>query len=203
MTQHLPVPLQQAWARFSSLLAEHAPADHAALRPPAPPEEITALEAEFGFPLHPELSALLRMHNGVSGVAGDFLPLRHRLSSTSEIGQMHRMLVGLGWHDDPDSPWDEDYLNGHPHQWVPFALPNDGGVAFVDHRPGPTYGQVYEMGIGSGASEATLWASSLGDLFIRLADALDGIAPFLYYQPQINAQTADGPLLSWDIVTSR
>jgi cell wall assembly regulator SMI1 len=202
MTQQSPVPFQQAWVRFSSWLAEHVPADHAALRPPALPEEIAALESELGFPLHPELNAMLRLHNGVGGVTGNFLPLRHRLSSTSEMGQMHRILVGLGWHDDPDSPWDEDCLNGHPHQWVPLALPNDGGVAFVDHRPGLTYGQVFEMGIGSGASEATLWATSLGELFVRLANALDGTVPFLYYRPRIDGQTTDEALLSWDVVTS-
>jgi hypothetical protein len=37
----------------------HAPVDYAALRSPATPEEIAELEARLGFPLHPQLRALL------------------------------------------------------------------------------------------------------------------------------------------------
>jgi hypothetical protein len=148
------------------------------------------------------LAELLRRHNGASRVGGgDFLPLGHRLIGTGEITEMHWVLVDAGWHE-PGSPWEQDDLHGHPHQWVPFALPIDGGVAFVDHRPGPTYGHVYELGIGSGDIDATLWAPSLAELFDRLAEAVERTAPFLYYLPRLEESSANGSTLTWDVLPS-
>ncbi|MFC1438503.1 SMI1/KNR4 family protein [Streptacidiphilus sp. N1-10] len=179
-----------------------APASHRTLHRIAFAQEIAKLEAELGFRLHPELKGLLRLHNGTdrSAVPGSFLPLSHRLIGTGEITDMHRILVDMGWHG-PDSPWDQDYLNGHPHQWVPFAVPLDGGVAFVDHRPGPTYGHVFELGVGSGDIDATLWATSLAELFDALADAVEHTVTFLHYRPRLEGSSADGALLTWDVVT--
>lgn len=56
-------------------------------------------------------------------------------------------------------------------------------MAFVNHAPGPTYGHVYEFGMGSGASDVTLWATSLTDLFDTLATALETGAPFQSMYP--------------------
>ncbi|MFD7236002.1 SMI1/KNR4 family protein [Streptomyces syringium] len=138
-----------AWNRFASWLSVHSPADHAALQSPATAEEITRLEAQLGFSLHPELRALLERHNGVaehlttresdSFQAGAFLPLGHRLNHTDRNASAHRILVDFGQENTASGLWEEDDLDGHAHQWVPFAHPNDGGVAFIDHRPGPTY----------------------------------------------------------------
>lgn len=202
MTQHPAASFAPAWSRFSSWLAEHAPADHAALRPKAQAREVSALEVELGFGLHPELAALLRLHNGVAEAGpGAFLPLGHRLIGTTAIAEWHGFLVELGWHG-PDSPWDEEYLNGHAHQWVPFALPNDGGMAFVDHRPGPGYGYVHEMGLGSGDADGTLWATGPGELFALLADAVEGGTPFLDHRPRIDRREAGRSALTWDIVSN-
>ncbi|MEX2985723.1 SMI1/KNR4 family protein [Streptomyces sp. C36] len=200
----------QAWDRFTSWLATNSPDDYAALRPSATAQEITGLEADLGFSLHPELRALLERHNGVAelqaGVAvgdqpGGFLPLGHRLSCTSRIASQHVELVEFGEENLASELWEEDDLNGHAHQWVPFALPIDGGVAFVDHRPGPTYGRVYEMGIGSGAVDATEWAPSLAGLFNVLADALETGAPFRHYWPEVRSTSSDLRCLEWDIRT--
>ncbi|MER6107788.1 SMI1/KNR4 family protein [Streptomyces hirsutus] len=146
-----------AWDRFASWLSARCPIDHVALRSPATAEEIAALETRLGFPLHPQLRALLERHNGViekpepdNFHAGAFLPLGHRLNDTEHIIRQHEWLVhereliavGQG----------EDNLYGHAHQWVPFAHPNDGGTAFVDHRPGrPT-------------DTSTRWASARGPM---------------------------------------
>ncbi len=56
---------EAAWDRFASWLSAHCPIDHAALRPAATTEEIRTLEIRLGFPLHPQLRALLERHNGV------------------------------------------------------------------------------------------------------------------------------------------
>ncbi|MFF3459515.1 SMI1/KNR4 family protein [Streptomyces sp. NPDC002730] len=192
MTSINLVLFDQAWARFESWLAAQSPADHAALRPPATAAEIAELEKQLGFALHPELRGLER-RNGViepepnrgpePGVfpAGNILPLGHRLGSTAEMASMHKILVDVGEDNTEVELWDEEDLAGHLHLCVPFALPNDGGVAFVDHRPGPTYGHVYEMGIGSGDLEGTLWGSSLTEFVRAVTDALETGTPFKYY----------------------
>ncbi|WP_051764990.1 hypothetical protein [Streptomyces sp. NRRL F-5135] len=100
----------------------------------------------------------------------------HRLSGTDRIAYEHELLVNLSGL--MANGRGEDDLQGHAHQWVPFAHPNDGGVAFIDHRPGPTYGRVYEMGIGSGAVEAATWGASLTELFDALATSLYTGEPF-------------------------
>jgi cell wall assembly regulator SMI1 len=172
-------PFHRAWARFSGGLAEHAPADHAMLRPAATEEQIAAIETAYGFELHPELKALLRLHDGtpwdVSRPSfGCFLPNGHRLSSTDQIIAMRQILLDFyedfpeNWGDWRDV-WAKEPVVARSHQWVPFAELNDGGLAFVDHCPGPTYGQVYEFGMGSGASEITLWATSLAEFFDAMA----------------------------------
>ncbi|MFC8447876.1 hypothetical protein [Kitasatospora sp. NPDC057223] len=79
--------------------------------------------------------------------AGGILPLCHRLAVTTEIAAGHRVLVGIGRENTEAELWDEEDLVGRLHQCVPLALPADGGV-FVDHRPGATYGHVYEAGTG-------------------------------------------------------
>ncbi|MGA5135296.1 SMI1/KNR4 family protein [Streptomyces olivoreticuli] len=164
----------EAWARFVAWLAANSPAGYTALQPPATAQEIAGLEVGLGFSLHRELRTLLERHNGAAGLrvgiavgdqSGGFLLLGHRLSCTSRIASQHAGLVEFG----------KEGLNGHAHQWVPFALPRDGGAALIDHRPGPMYGHVYEMGIGSGAVGATEWAPRLAGLFnVRSAPSRPG-----------------------------
>ncbi|WP_049570259.1 SMI1/KNR4 family protein [Streptomyces sp. SBT349] len=211
MTHRDPAAFDEAWGRFVSWLSVHAPADHAALRPPATAGEIATLEAHLGVPLHPQLRALLERHNGVAELrptpergtfqAGAFLPLGHRLDHTDRIAETHRMLVDFGEQNIASGLWEEDDLNGHAHQWVPFAHPNDGGVAFIDHRPGPTYGRVYEMGIGSGAVDGTEWASDLAELFGSLADSLEAGTPFSHFWPVTHEHPSGRFYLTWDMET--
>ncbi|SEM20071.1 SMI1/KNR4 family protein [Streptacidiphilus jiangxiensis] len=205
MASQVPDLLRPAWTRFSGWLAVNAPASHASLGRIAFAQEIASLESQLGFRLHPELKALLRLHNGTTGEGSAiFLPLHHRLIGTAEILQSHFALLDLGWHDEnEDLPWGEDDLNGHIHQWVPFAVPLDGGYAFVDHRPGPSYGHVYEMGIGSGDCDGTLWATSLSSLFAQLADAVEGQAPFRRFAPRLVHDPDQGSTLTWDILPAR
>ncbi|KOT87418.1 cell wall assembly protein Knr4 [Streptomyces sp. NRRL F-5755] len=201
----------QAWDRLESWLAAHAPADHAALRPPATATEIAAVEEQLGFALHPQLRRLLERRNGVAepeqdggpvpGVfpAGGILPLRHRLLSTAEIPSTHQLLVEVHEnHVDPDLT-DEEEVAGHLHQCVPFALPNDGGVAFIDHQPGPTYGHAFEMGIGSGDLDGTLWGPSLTEFVGAVTGALETGTPFLSYWPTTFEHSSGRTCIGWEI----
>ncbi|MGW5588243.1 SMI1/KNR4 family protein [Streptomyces sp. NPDC003857] len=200
-----PAAFDVAWGRFASWLSVHCPVDHAALRSPASAKEIRALEAQLGFPLHPQLRALLERHNGVmkrpepdNYHAGAFLPLGHRLSGTDLIAQQYESMKD-GLAEIITTGWPEEDLRGHAHQWVEFARPNDGGTAFIDHRPGPTYGHVFEMGIGSGDIEGTKWASSLAKLFDQLATSLETGEPFRHYRPTSCELPSGHHCLTWDI----
>ncbi|MEU2509735.1 SMI1/KNR4 family protein [Streptomyces sp. NPDC007863] len=199
-----------AWARFEAWLATHSPADHAVLRRPARPEQLAFLESRLGFALHPELKALLELHDGAAEPAaspgsrfalpaGAFLPLGHRLSSVDDILMMYDVLVDVGEDNIEADLWEEDALAVNLDRCVPFALPNDGGVAFIDHRPGPSYGHVYEMGIGSGDLNGTLWATSLTELFRALTNALETSNPFLHYVPTTYEHESGHHCVEWEI----
>lgn len=112
---------------------------------------------------------------------------------------MHKILVEVGEDNTEAELWDEEDLAGHLYQCAPFALPNDGGVAFVDHRPGPTYGHVYEMGIGSGDLDGTLWGSSLTDFVRAVTDALETGTPFKYYWPTTFEHPSGRTCIEWEI----
>ncbi|MFD7206272.1 SMI1/KNR4 family protein [Streptomyces sp. NPDC059893] len=211
MTQIDLQAFNREWTRFESWLRSNSPADQAILRGPAGRERLIELESRLGFDLHPELKALLEHHDGVgepvvpgSGrvlPAGAFLPSGHRLSAVDDIVMMYDVLVDVGKDNIEADLWDEDALAVNLHHCVPFALPNDGGVAFIDHRPGPSYGHVYEMGIGSGDLDGTLWATSLTEFFRALADALETDGPFLYYWPASYEDDSGHHCLEWGIRT--
>ncbi|WP_432091350.1 SMI1/KNR4 family protein [Streptomyces sp. NRRL F-5630] len=209
MTRADLTTFDQAWERFARSLAAHSPADHAALRPPATAEEIAGLEAQLGFVLHPELRALLERHNGAAEPrstgdtdpfpAGAFLPLGHRLMNMDEIAAQHRWCVGFKEDNLASGLWHEEELQGHAHQWVPLARPNDGGIAFVDHRPGETYGHVYEIGIGSGDIDGSEWGTCLAEFFDGLAGSLETGEPFLHYVPGIYEHPSGKHCVDWEI----
>ncbi|WP_433663600.1 hypothetical protein ACQPW1_16615 [Nocardia sp. CA-128927] len=94
--------------------------------------------------------------------------------------------------------WDEDSFIGHAHQWVPIARSIDAGVLFVDHRPGPTYGHVYEMGIGSGDIDGTLCGPTLTAFFDTVAGALDAGTKLWSLRPEAYKSELPGQvLLTW------
>jgi len=195
----------RVWERLESWLVTHAPDDHAALRPPATAEGVTALEGRLGFPLHPEFRALLGHHDGVDdpgagGVSklfrpGAFLPLGHRLIGLDGItSQYDGIVVELAEEDSADRPvayagffggdTRGDALGAHIRRWVPFAMVDDGEIAFVDHRLGPSYGCVHAFGVESGGWPPVKWAHNLTDLFDRLAGSLESGEPFQGLRPR-------------------
>ncbi|MEU3482959.1 SMI1/KNR4 family protein [Streptomyces sp. NPDC033754] len=197
-----------AWGRFRAWLGENSPADRAALRPPATEEDLVRLEKALGLPLHPQVRALLRSHDGAEErslapdahrPAGAFLPLSHRLLGVDEILDAYEILAGVGEDNIDADLWDDDELAVNLHRCLPVALPRDGGFAFVDHRQGPTYGHVHEMGIGSGDLTGTLWGTSLAGFFGALTDALEGGEPFLYYRPSTYEHPSGAHCLEWAV----
>jgi cell wall assembly regulator SMI1 len=194
----------QVWDRLLSLLAGYSPAALNALRPPATPDEITRLEADLGFILHPDLRALLERNNGAAETRhgefvekpGAFLPLSYQLLDISKIASDHRFFVKEAVLNREVFP--EEHLLGHMQQWAPIARSVDAGVLFVDHRPGPTYGHVYEMGIGSGVIDGRFCGPTLTAFFDTVAGALDNGTNLWSFRPEVYESELSGQtLLTW------
>ncbi|WP_030464652.1 SMI1/KNR4 family protein [Kitasatospora sp. NRRL B-11411] len=200
-----------AWRRFTAWLAVNSPADHASLRPAADAAQITSLEDRLGFVLHPQLRALLELHDGVvvqqfddsrePFPVGSFLPLGYRLNTVERVLTDHRLFAEL-FAEEACGPelWDTAPLIAHARWWVPIARPNDGGLLFVDHCPRPTYGHVYEMGVGSGDIDGFLWATSLAELFMALTDSLDTGRPFRHFTAGTYRHSSGQHRIDWQVV---
>jgi hypothetical protein len=163
----------------------YSPASAATLQPGATAEQIAHLEAVHGFALHPDVRALLEHHNGTVYPAegAGFLPMGYMLDP------IDRILSGHEWRttfsaENRERGLDEETLYGHAHQWLPIAHSIDAGILFVEHRPGPTYGHVIELGIGSGAFEGSLWGNTLREFFDALTGSLATRTPLSRPDPR-------------------
>ncbi|MFE1596795.1 SMI1/KNR4 family protein [Nocardia sp. NPDC058705] len=199
-----PPTFDQVWTRFRHLLGVYSPTAVATLQPGATAEQIAHLEAAHGFALHPDVRALLEHHNGTvyaeyggSAEGVDFLPMGYMLDSVDQILAGHEWRTTFSAENRASGIGEED-LYGHAHQWVPIAHSIDAGILFVEHRPGPTYGHVIELGIGSGAFEGTLWADTLLEFFAALADSLNTRTPFHGMTPSVRESHLSGKIcLYW------
>jgi cell wall assembly regulator SMI1 len=143
--------LTDLWQRFENWLAEHAPADYVSLRPGASEGDINRLEDGLGFPLHEDVRATLRLHNGVtmrraSTEPGAFL-LGYSLLDVDGILEAHRDLVSMV--EDAHEEGDEGLVVGSiaDSRWVPLAQDVCGDLLFVDHRYHYS-GEIGEMSFG-------------------------------------------------------
>ncbi|MFI6866241.1 SMI1/KNR4 family protein [Nocardia sp. NPDC050406] len=204
MPDPAPDTFDQVWARFHRHLCRYSPASAATLQPGAIAEQIAHLEAVHGFALHPDVRALLENHNGTVHVNGnavegsEFLPLGYMLDPIDRIVADHEWRTTFSA-ENRALGFDEETLYGHAHQWVPIAHSISAGILFVEHRPGPTYGHVIELGIGSGAFEGTLWANTLLEFFATLAHSLDTRTPFRDQTPGVwKSDLTEKTYLQWD-----
>ncbi|MGW2823148.1 SMI1/KNR4 family protein [Streptomyces sp. NPDC001443] len=181
MTDDLDVTL----ARLDAWLEAHAPADHAALNPPAARDDIDFI-TDRRFTLHPDLATWLRRHDGVTAVKGHggpgvILPKGFILHSAGAMldGQRAQEEAIAEWVDENESedPGLRDIYEGvygylFHVRWVPIATDNTGGKLIVDHRAGDRYGNVLH-GLHGGDTEGPVkvW-DSLSHMFRDLADAL-------------------------------
>jgi cell wall assembly regulator SMI1 len=209
---------QRIWERFEGWLVTHAPNDHAALRPPAGAGAITGLESRLGFSLHPELRALLELHDGVPDPgtgggpgrfrAGAFLPFGYHLIGVDGVTSRYDGIVAdLAEEAEEDSAecpaayrgfLDGDALREHIRRWVPFASGGDGDIVFVDHRLGASYGHVYAFGVATGGWPPVRWADNLTDLFDHLAGALETGESFQGLRPGIHESRSGRRGVRWE-----
>lgn len=186
--QALADAFRRAWSRYEDSGAATASDKRATLPPSVTAAEVASLELRLGFPLHPELRALLHQYDGrhdpLGGETGsiqtEFLPFGLRLIDAAGIRRHYdgtiRDLAEEATEDFAEDPaaypgmTDADDAEAHIGHWVPFAAEeNDRGIAFVDHRPGPTCGYVYVFAEASGGWPPVEMAPGLTDLFDRLA----------------------------------
>jgi cell wall assembly regulator SMI1 len=191
-------------ARLDAWLEANAPADHAALNPPAAQGDIDAI-ATRRFPLHPELVAWLGCHDGVTaakghGGPGVILPEGFILHTAEEMCAGQRALeeaiaewIDENESEDPDLRDIYDGVYGYLFhvRWVPIATDLTGGKLLVDHREGDRFGNVLH-GLHAGDTEGPVkvWDSlshMFGDLLatlsegkgIRLRGCADPVTPHL------------------------
>ncbi|MGR6999201.1 SMI1/KNR4 family protein [Yinghuangia aomiensis] len=156
-------------------------------RHPSPRRKSPHSNSASDSPLHPELRTLLHEYDGRHDPLGgeakraqaEFLPFGLHLIDAAAIRRhcdgIVRDLAEEAKEDFPVDPaaypgmTDADDAEAHIGAWVPFAADNGGGIAFVDHLPGPTYGYVYVFAEASGGWPPVETAPRLTDLFERLA----------------------------------
>lgn len=202
-------------ASLDAWLEANAPADHAALNPPAAQDDIDAV-SDRRFPLHPDLVEWLGRHDGVTAAKGHdgpgvIIPGGFVLHGAEEMSAGQRSLEEAiaEWIDENESedPGLRDIYDGvygclFHVRWVPIATDITGGKLIVDHRGGDRFGNVLH-GLQGGDTDGPVkvW-DSLSHMFrdllaaltegteIRLPGYDDPMAPRL-------SGTDDGAFVRW------
>ncbi|MFG2440722.1 SMI1/KNR4 family protein [Streptomyces sp. NPDC048508] len=177
--------LNAVLARIDAWLEANAPADHAALNPPAAQDDIDAI-ADRRFPLHPDLVTWLGRHDGVAaakghGGPGVLLPAGFILSGAGGMSAGQRAMEEAiaEWVDENESedPGLRDIYDGvygylFHVRWVPIATDITGGQLIVDHRDGDRFGNVlYGLHAGDTEGPVKVW-DDLSHMFRDLLLAL-------------------------------
>jgi cell wall assembly regulator SMI1 len=135
-------------------LQRNAPVSYRTLRPGLEAQELRALEARYGFPLHPELRILLSWHDGCLHSS-----LALQIWIDFIFGESEFMFEQV--HELPDDYWDP--------QWVPFATDLGLKTLIVDHGVAP--GRVTVFDGVDGLHQESSW-SSLGFMIAQVREAL-------------------------------
>ncbi|MET7574741.1 SMI1/KNR4 family protein [Streptomyces sp. NPDC005492] len=172
-------------ARLDAWLEANAPADRAALNPPAARDDIDAI-ADRRFPLHPDLVMWLGHHDGVTvtkghGGPGVILPGGFILCGAEGMraGQRTMEEAIAEWVDENESEdpslrdiYDGVYGYAFHVRWVPLATDITGGKLILDHRGGDRFGNVlYGLHAGDTEGPVKVW-DSLSHMFQDLLVAL-------------------------------
>ncbi|GGT29798.1 SMI1/KNR4 family protein [Streptomyces chromofuscus] len=206
----MTAPISESWTRIENWLAEHAPATHAALAPPADPADIAATERVIGRPLlRPLVKSLLR-HDGLLDQKGSLLPGFYRPMSARETAAAWQLLTAFHdkrTADEQGEETDHDFMKvgvsgilyGHP-QLIPIARDVGGGHLVLDHRPEIDRGRVHEAEAVEGIRRVPheTW-TSLPALMEAIATSLETSQPLNGYTPVVDEKRR----LSWDLTPPR
>ncbi|MFD8951859.1 SMI1/KNR4 family protein [Streptomyces xanthophaeus] len=201
----MTAPISESWTRIENWLAEHAPATHAALAPPADPADIAETERIIGRPLLRPLVASLLRHDGLLDRGSALLPGSYRLLGARETAAEWQLL--RAFHDERTAQEEGDevhydftrigvshVLYGHP-QLVPVARDVCGTLLVLDHRPETERGRVHEAGAEQGIVRGShgMWAS-LPAFMDAVATSLETTRPLDGHTPTVDGEHR----LHWD-----
>ncbi|MFF3619099.1 SMI1/KNR4 family protein [Streptomyces sp. NPDC002467] len=195
--------VSESWTRIEKWLADHAPAAHAALAPPADSADIAAVERVIGGPLPRALVASLRRHDGLRGHGFTLIPGFYAPMGARGIADEWRRLQGfydVSTEEEDDAADDfmktgfSSALYGHP-RLIPIARDGTGGHLVLDHRPEPDRGRVHVVEPVEGLLRVPheKW-SSLPALMEAIAGSLETGRPLNGHTPGVNEER----MLHWD-----
>ncbi|MEU0447550.1 SMI1/KNR4 family protein [Streptomyces tendae] len=183
-------PFENVLEQLDNWLQDDAPADFAALNPPAAQERIEEITGRR-FALHSDLVTWLQRHDGVSAATGHGGP-GVILPGGFVLHTAEGMRDGQRWMEEGIAEWIDENESEDPDlrdiyegvygylfhvRWVPIASNVTGGKLLVDHRPGDGFGNVlYGLEAGDTDGPVKIW-DNLHHMFRELLAALTEGAP--------------------------
>ncbi|KFZ76988.1 hypothetical protein ED92_38400 [Amycolatopsis sp. MJM2582] len=169
-----------AWQRIMAWLHRHTPITAATLRPPAPADDIRAVQDAVGLPFPDDLLAWWRLMDGVDDdadyrtaftVPGGYMPL--------SVARVREEWTSLSAYPDQDCCQTDglhqraagDATFGYCTALLPVCRALDGAVLAIDLRPGSQHGCVMDWMAQAGAHRTT-W-TSVSALLTDTAQRLD------------------------------
>ncbi|UMP00087.1 SMI1/KNR4 family protein [Amycolatopsis sp. EV170708-02-1] len=169
-----------AWERITTWLQSHTPVTAATLRPPAPADDIHAVQDTAGRPFPDDLLVWWRLMDGVDDEAdyrtaftlpGVYMPL--------SVARVREEWASLSAYPDQDCCRPDghhrraagDATFGYCTALLPVCRAVDGAVLALDLRPGPDHGCVMDW-MAQASAHHTSW-TSIGGMLTDTAERLD------------------------------
>lgn len=156
-------------------LRRNAPVSHRTLRPGLGSSELAALEARYGFPLHPELRTLLSWHDGCTHSA-----LAVQIWTDFIFEESAFMYEDV--QDFPDDYWDP--------RWVPIATDLGLKMLVIDHGAAVARVMLFD---GVDGMYAEPISPSLGSMISQVREALTKSLHLNGRQPAVEGGALSGP----------
>ena len=153
--------LRDELASLATWLTQNAPATSATLRNGATDTELAILAEHLGRPLLPDVTELLRWHNGSEDILEGLQLWPGMWFIQSEKIARDWQLRNDAKEDEPEVEWERT--------WVPIASSSGGGHLVVDHGKGPYHGRVFRVDMvdgkySLGAHDNDFWFPGLTEL---------------------------------------
>ncbi|WP_409496835.1 SMI1/KNR4 family protein [Amycolatopsis sp. cmx-11-12] len=197
--------VDSAWERITTWLRIHTPATTATLRPPAPADDVRAVQNAVGRPFPVDLLAWWRLMDGVDDdadyrtaftVPGVYMPL-----PVTRVREEWASLSAYPDHDccHPDGHHQRaagDPVLGFCTALLPVCRAVDGAVLSIDLRPGTDHDCVMDWMAQTGAHRTT--RTGISAMLTDTADRLEQYTTAPHTRPQPGQATIrDDGVLTW------
>ncbi len=204
--------VETAWRGMVAWLDGAVPGAAPQLRPPAPDEDLRAVEAAVGRDLPADLAAWWRLADGVDGGLCVIPPRFSPYPALAALEQRAMLLEawngGAGSYDPEGFEAMAAVAEREPagsacrFAWLPSWLPvaGDGGGdrLFADLRPGPASGCVRVFHRDDGASDGAVWPGTAA-MLAEIAAGVTADLPVAGQRPWVDASGT----LTWDMPRQR